>query len=99
MASPVAAGANRLREIKNFAALVKYLRDDLDWPIEADHFDDLTFEYHPEELGLKDEDAVRVKSIHQLRPLETGQPWGIFFVEFEKKRGSSRTCVGDLRLF
>ena len=37
-------------------------------------------------MGLKDEDAAKVKSIHQLRPLRNGQPWGIFFVEFESKR-------------
>ncbi|MEI7989401.1 MAG: type ISP restriction/modification enzyme [Chloroflexota bacterium] len=27
-----------------------------------------------------------MKTIHQLRPLHNNQPWGIFFVEFEKKR-------------
>lgn len=29
---------------------------------------------------------MKVKAIHQLRPLQHGQPWGVFFVEFEKKK-------------
>ena len=39
----------------------------------------------PHELGLKDEDAAKLREIHQLRPLVTGQPWGIFFLSFENK--------------
>ena len=31
--------AERLRSIKTFPELVKYLRDELDWPIESDDFD------------------------------------------------------------
>ena len=77
---------NQLRDIRTFPALVKYLESELEWPIDADSFEALTFEYLPAELGLKDADAVKIKRIHQLRPLATGQPWGIFFVEFEKKR-------------
>ena len=42
----------RLRGIKTFPSLVKYLRDDVDWPIESEHFDDLTFDFNPEELGI-----------------------------------------------
>ena len=44
------------------------------------------FKYFPSELGIKDEDAVQIKLIHQLRPFINNQPWGIFFIEFEKKR-------------
>jgi len=29
-----------LRSIKTFTQLVKYLRDELDWPIESDNFED-----------------------------------------------------------
>jgi len=75
-----------LRDIRTFPQLVKYLRDELDWPIQSDDFDDLTFEYSPEELGLDAKAAVKVKEIKQLRPLTSGQPWGIFFVNFEPKR-------------
>lgn len=77
---------NALRHIQTFEALIPYLEDELDWPLQQYGFDDLTFEYTPAELGLKDEDAVKISRIHQLRPLQHGQPWGIFFVEFEKKR-------------
>lgn len=80
------ASADTLRAIKNFDELVRYLEEELDWPLQEYEFDELTFEYLPAELGLKDEDAVKVRRIHQLRPLEHGQPWGVFFVEFEKKK-------------
>ena len=76
----------RLRSIRTFPSLVKYLRDELDWPIDSDDYDDLTFDYEPEELGLEREIAVKIKEIKQLRPLTTGQPWGIFFINFEPKR-------------
>ena len=76
----------RLRSIKTFPKLVEYLRDDLDWPIESDNFDDLTFEYEAEELGLDAATAVKVRKAHQLRPLRTNQPWGIFFLDFEPKK-------------
>ncbi|MFL5243134.1 MAG: type ISP restriction/modification enzyme [Gemmataceae bacterium] len=78
--------AERVRFIKSFPALVKYLREELEWPIESDDFDDLTFDYKPEELGLDAPTAVKVKEIKQLRPLVSEQPWGIFFVNFEPKR-------------
>jgi hypothetical protein len=74
-----------LRSITTFPRLVKYLRDELQWPIEETSFDDLTFDYLPEELGLDPKTAVKIRSIKQLRPLTTGQPWGVFFVEFERK--------------
>ena len=77
---------DRLQRIRRFPDLIDYLRDELDWPTEDFAFDDLTFEYEPAELGLKDEEAVKVKTIRQLRPLHQAQPWGIFFVEFGKKR-------------
>ncbi|MBP6472373.1 MAG: hypothetical protein KBE23_06635 [Chloroflexi bacterium] len=77
---------NPLRQIQSFDQLIPYLEDELDWPLQQYGFDDLTFEYTPAELGLKDDDAVKIKTIHQLRPLQQGQPWGIFFVEFENKK-------------
>jgi hypothetical protein len=76
----------QLRQISSFPSLVKYLRDELDWPIETDDFDDLTFDYEPEELGIDAKTAAKIDYIKQLRPLEDGQPWGIFFVKFEPKR-------------
>ncbi|MGA2659556.1 MAG: type ISP restriction/modification enzyme [Verrucomicrobiota bacterium] len=77
---------DQLRSIKTFPSLVKYLRDELDWPIDPGNVDDLTFEYSPEELGFDPKHAVKIREIKQLRPLVTGQPWGIFWVSFEKKK-------------
>ncbi|MCX6865302.1 MAG: hypothetical protein NTV46_03610 [Verrucomicrobia bacterium] len=76
----------RLRSIKTLPSLVAYLRDELDWPIEAGDAEDITFDYDPSELGIDQKSAVRIKEIKQLRPLTGNQPWGIFFVNFEKKR-------------
>jgi len=76
----------KLRSIKTFNQLIAYLRAELDWPIESDDFDDLTFDYEPEELGIDAKTAVKIKEIKQLRPLVSNQPWGIFFVNFEPKQ-------------
>ncbi len=76
----------RLHAIKNLRALVAYLRDELDWPIETDDVEELTFDYKPEEFGLDAAAAVQIKEIKQIRPLTGQQPWGIFWINFEKKR-------------
>ena len=77
---------DRLREIRSFPSLVKYLRDDLDWPIGTADVDDLFFDYNPEELGLNPKQTARVKEVKQVRPLVGNQPWGIFWVNFENKK-------------
>ncbi len=82
MSSPV----EKLQRIKTLPQLVAYLRDELDWPIDADDVENVTFEYTPGELGLDKDADVGIKEIKQLRPLDQGQPWGVFFVNFEKKR-------------
>lgn len=76
----------QLASIRSFGQLVAYLRDALDWPIESDNFEDLTFEYTPEEIGIDVQNAAKIQEIKRLRPLEASQPWGIFFVKFEPKR-------------
>jgi len=75
-----------LRSIHTFPSFVKYLRDELGWPIESDDFEELTFDYTPEELGIDAKNAAKIQEIKRLRPLSTNQPWGIFFVKFEPKR-------------
>ena len=35
---------NQLAAIKRFDQLVRYLRDEMDWPIESDDFEEITFE-------------------------------------------------------
>jgi hypothetical protein len=84
---------DRIRSVRDIPALIAYLRDELDWPIGAEDFDELTFEYEPEELGIDARTAARIEEIKQLRPLAAGQPWGVFFIRFEPKR----LPVGALR--
>ena len=76
----------RLAGIRSFTQLIVYLRDELDWPIISDDFEELTFEYTPTELGIDRKNAAKIQEIKRLRPLVPGQPWGIFFVKFEPKR-------------
>jgi len=75
-----------LRNIRTFPQLIKFLRDEMDWPIESENFEELTFDYTPEELGIDTASAAKIQEIKRLRPLCPGQPWGIFFVKFEPKR-------------
>ncbi len=76
----------QLGAIRTFRSLIKYLRDEMGWPIGADSFEDLTFDYSAEELGIDAKNAAKIEEIKRLRPLASGQPWGIFFVKFEPKR-------------
>jgi len=76
----------RIRSIKSFPSLVKYLREELEWKIDDGDIDDLTFDYDAAELGIDKETAVKIKEIKQLRPLVNNQPWGIFYLSFEPKR-------------
>ncbi|WP_077968171.1 type ISP restriction/modification enzyme [Ensifer adhaerens] len=78
--------AAELSRINSFPKLVDLLRDHLEWPIEEDYgFEDVVYEYEANELGLKPEEIAKIREIHQLRPLATSQPWGIFFISFEDK--------------
>ena len=76
----------QLQAIRTFPQLVRYLRDELGWPVDSDAFDDMVFEYTPEELGIASAHAAAIQEIKRLRPLVPNQPWGIFFVKFEPKR-------------
>lgn len=76
----------KLRTITNTTQLVRYLHTELDWPVDVEDVDDAFFDWHPDELFLSEEHQVAIGNIKQLRPLTSGQPWGIFFVEFERKR-------------
>ena len=76
-----------LAKIRRFDQLIAYLRDEMGWPIANGHdFEDLTFEYSPEELGIDAKNAAKIQEIKRLRPLTPNQPWGIFFVKFEPKK-------------
>ena len=84
MATSLDPQAEKLRRIHTIPALVTYLHDELGWPVDVDDWEDAVYDWQPQELNLKPEHAVAIKSIKQLRPLVTGQPWGIFFVDFDK---------------
>ena len=75
-----------LAGIRHFDQLIAYLRDEMAWPIEGADFDELTFEYTPDELGIDARNAAKIQEIKRLRPLALNQPWGIFFIKFEPKR-------------
>lgn len=76
----------RLQDIKSLPSLIKYLKDDLHWPIESDDVDEVAFDYDPAELGFDSESTAKIEEVRQLRPLTTGQKWGVFWVKFSKKR-------------
>ena len=77
-----------LQSINDFDQLLDFLRDELDWPVDDYELDELVFDYDVDELGLKPEEAEKLKGgkIRQLRPLAGEQPFGIFFVEFGKNK-------------
>lgn len=76
-----------LASIRRFDQLVAFLRDEMGWPLEnGSSFEDLTFDYLPDELGIDSKTAAKIQEIKRLRPLSPKQPWGIFFVKFEPKR-------------
>ena len=78
--------AEELAKVNSFPRLVSLLRDKLEWPINEEYeFEDVIFEYEPHELGLRAEETAKLREIHQLRPLVTNQPWGIFFLSFDDK--------------
>ena len=82
--------ANRYRDelarIRGFDQLIAFLRDRMDWPIESGDFEEWTFDYTPEELGIDSKNAAKIQEIRRMRPLTANQPWGIFFVRFEPKQ-------------
>ncbi len=62
-----------LQDIRTFPVLVRYLRDEMGWPIERDDFEELTFEYTPVELGI---DAKNVTKIEEILRRSRKQPAG-----------------------
>jgi predicted helicase len=75
----------KLRKLTSFEALVDYLRDELDWPIEAEDAEKAAFDYDLKELGIDPIHTVKIETIKQIRPLSDKQPWGVFYIQFENK--------------
>jgi len=76
----------RLRGVRTFDDVVKYLADELDWPMAVSELEDAVFDWDPSELGIPAERVPQLVSLRELRPLEVRQPWGIFFLEFSGPR-------------
>ena len=74
-----------LTSIRGFGELMEYLERELDWPIAAGH-DEVFFDFSPEELGIDEDHRVGIDRIRRLRSPNPNSPWGIFLVEFAKKR-------------
>ena len=89
-------------DIKDFKQLLEWLEKNLHWPTDkVEKFEDMTFEYDPKELGIKAEHTPHVREIHQLRPFDYEQAWGIFFINFEDKRipiGVLKRILGGLTM-
>ena len=56
-----------LKGIHTFESLVEYLREKLKWPIDTEDFEELTFDYTPEELGIDPDNAAKIQEIKQDR--------------------------------
>ncbi|MCR4745755.1 MAG: N-6 DNA methylase, partial [Lachnospiraceae bacterium] len=78
-----------IRNVVTINRLMAYFGEVLKWEVDVEDFediDDISYEFEAEELGLKEEAFVKIKSIRQLQPLVDGQKWGIFTVEFDSKK-------------
>ena len=78
-----------IRKIKSIEDWIRYFAENLGWEIDFDEdpdFDEYTYNYSPEELGLREESCAKIQSIDQMKPMTSNQPWGIFCIEFESKR-------------
>jgi hypothetical protein len=82
------------RAPESFDDLARLLIDGLHWPVPAEmEPEEALVPWEPEELHLDPDAVARLTSIRQMRPLQTGQPFGVFFLTFE----DGRLPVGALR--
>ena len=87
-------GESVLRRIRTQGELLEYLGEELGWPLnDAEFLDEadpveqrLTWEWLPSDIGVDPADLTSLRRLLQLRPLTADQPWGIFFVEFDRER-------------
>jgi hypothetical protein len=75
-----------LQNIRTIENLIDFLRDELNWQLPEGSVEDITFNYRPEDLGLKPEHAPKINAIYQVRQSSSDHPWGIFFIDFENKK-------------
>ncbi len=80
-----------IRDVTDFGGLLRYFRDHLNWNLGIDDLSDVedyAYGFDANDLGLKDEEFAKIKSLYQLPPLEANQQWGIFCVEFNTEKFS-----------
>lgn len=86
-----------IREITTTENVLRYLEENLNWQISSDGYEisaeDATWDYYPEDIGLKDEDFAKIKSLSQLKPIADDMAWTVFFVEFD----SNKMLISALR--
>jgi hypothetical protein len=70
-----------LRSITSLEEVVALLSNELDWPLNAENIEQITFAFTAEELGANANLQRNVNSIRQLRPFTKDQPWGIFLLD------------------
>ena len=86
-----AAGVEKLRRIRTFAQVFKYLVDERGWPLDAqtldvDDLEALTYDWDPHELDIPADALGSLVRLRQMRPVTARQPWGVFFLEFSGQR-------------
>ena len=78
-----------IRKVRDITDLIGYFSENLNWAIDIDDFDDIediSYDFEAEDIGLKEENFAKIKSLRQLQPLVDGQQWGIFCIEFDSKK-------------
>ena len=85
------AEVEKLRRIRTFNQVFKYLVDERGWPLDAealevDDLEALTYDWDPHELGIPADALGSLVRLRQMRPVTTRQPWGVFFLEFSGVR-------------
>ncbi len=89
-----------VRDTDSLESLLALLHDELGWPLpDQPQWDELTFEWQANELRVSESAAQRLKDgrVYQLRAFGEQQPWGIFFVIFDRPRISITTLRQILR--
>ena len=86
-----AGEVEKLRRIRTFAQVFKYLVDERGWPLNAetldvDDLEALTYDWDPQELGIPVDALGSLERLRQMRPVTALQPWGVFFIEFSGTR-------------
>ncbi|MBU2444499.1 MAG: hypothetical protein KJ666_02855 [Bacteroidetes bacterium] len=72
-----------VQKIHDKESFFLFLRDQLNWRLSDNlSFEDLTYFWDVNEFGYT-KNYFKGSSIHQLRPFNNYQPWGIFIIELK----------------